>query len=31
MKNAVERILRLRMGGQIIENFWHGRLKWRIA
>ncbi len=31
MKDAVERVLCVRMAGQIIENFWRGRLKWRVG
>ena len=31
MKNPVERVLCLRMPGQIIQNFWCRRWKWRTA
>jgi hypothetical protein len=31
MKNAVESVLSLRVAGQIIENFWRRRWKWRTA
>lgn len=31
MQDAVDGILCLRMSGQIIQNFWCGRWKWRIG